>query len=155
MKFCSATTAHYDQIIDMVSSPEELYLFYPKGRYPLDSAQLDELFRLRSNFTVAIANGEVVGFANLYHICPEESAFIGNVLVSQAWRGKGLGKRITEYMCEVCMNEYQATPRLSVFNYNTRALLMYTQLGFKPYAIEQREGVNLEPVALIHMQYER
>ncbi|MBQ0720271.1 MAG: GNAT family N-acetyltransferase [Gammaproteobacteria bacterium] len=155
MEFCSATRDHFDQIIDMVSSPEEMYLFYPKGKYPLDHLQLEELFENRSNFTVAIENNEVVGFANLYNIHSKDSAFIGNVLVSKSFRRKGLGKKITEFMCELCVNEHHAIPHLSVFNHNTLALLMYSKLGFKPYSIEQRVNVDSEKVALIHMKLEK
>ena len=155
MEFHSANRGHLDQIISMVTSPEELYLFHPKGTYPLDHAQLDALFEKRSNLTVVIEEGEVVGFADLYNICPQESAFIGNVVVSTHHRGKGIGKGLTQYMCEVCINQYGATPHLSVFNVNTRALLLYSTLGFKPYSVEQRVNLQEEPVALIHMKYER
>lgn len=155
MEFCSATRCHFDQIIEIVSSPEEMYLFYPNGRFPLDHPQLEELVQKRSNFTIGIDNDEVVGFANIYNIHSKDSAFIGNVFVANSYRGKGFGKKITEYMCELCISEHNATPHLSVFNNNTLALIMYSELGFKPYSIEQREDGNSKKVALIHMKLER
>ena len=142
MEFCSANKDHFDQIINMVTSP-------------LDYSQLEVLSNKRLNLTVAMESGEIVAFANLYNVNVQISAFIGNIIVSKGSRGKGIGKGITEHMLDICSNEHNATPHLSVFNNNTRALLMYSKLGFKPYSIEQRFNLQQETVALIHMKLER
>lgn len=152
MKFIPVTKDHYDKIIGLINSPEELYLVYPNGRYPLDYQQLDYLSENRTELTVCISNNELIAFANLYKVTKNESAFIGNVVVSNNHRGKGIGKAITNYMAELCRKKYKAIPKLSVFAFNTRALLLYTKLGFTPYEIEQRKNLNGELVALIHMQ---
>ncbi len=151
MHFISATEAHYKGILNLVPSREELYLVYPSGTFPLDNSQLQQLAKTRSDLTVAIDGEHVVAFANLYQVNQSCSAFIGNVVVANSHRGQGIGKALTLHMAEVCQVKYEATPHLSVFNFNTKALLMYTGLGFKPYAIEQRENLTKEPVALVHM----
>lgn len=153
MQFVNATEIHYSDIANLVSSPEELYLVYPSGSYPWSIKQLQELAKIRLNFTICMIENRIVAFANLYHVKVGESAFIGNVIVSKDYQGQSIGKALTQYMMEVCQTQHKAIPHLSVFNFNTRALLMYTQLGFEPYAIEPRKNLTGDSVALIHMQY--
>lgn len=153
-RFTSNHWARVTYIANLVSSPEELYLVYPDGSYPWDTTQLDVLSETRPDFTVGIIQGVVVAFANLYHVIPNESAFIGNVIVSNNYKGRGIGKALTLHMVEISLSKYAATPYLSVFGFNSRALLMYSQLGFKPYDVEPRKKLSGEAVALIHMRYE-
>jgi ribosomal protein S18 acetylase RimI-like enzyme len=148
-----AKREHFSEIANLVSSPEELFLVYPSGRYPWDIQQLNKLYEARKNFTVCIINGLIAAFANLYNIKPDDSAFIGNVIVSDAYKGQGVGKALTEYMLRLCKEKYNAVAHLSVFGFNARALLMYSKSGFVPYAVEQRKDLKGEMVALIHMRY--
>lgn len=152
MKFIKATEAHFPEIVNLVSSPEELYLLFPSGHYPLDKSQLRTIFEARTNVTVGMINGQVAAFANFYNVRPGKLAFIGNVIVSEAYKGQGMGKAITQHMMNQCRTLFDAEPHLSVFGFNTRALLMYTNLGFKPYAVEPRTNLQGETVALIHMR---
>lgn len=152
VKFIPATKEHYDSIIKLIRSPEELYLVYPSGTYPLDHEQLDHLSKTRSNLTAGLLNNKLVAFANLYNVKPNNFAFIGNIIVSSDHRGQGVGKAITHYMVKLCREKHNALARLSVFSFNTPALLLYTELGFTPYEVEQRKNLNGEKVALIHMQ---
>lgn len=154
MEFGVATEQHYSSVADLVRTPEELFLISPEGRFPWDAAQLRELAKHRSDFTVALEDERVVAFANLYQVCPNDSAFIGNVIVAASDRGAGLGKALMLHMIEICYQQYNAVPHLSVFNFNTHALLMYAQLGFVPYALDPRENPRGEKVALIHMKYQ-
>lgn len=149
--FIEAEKNHFPEIIRLPSSSDELYLVYPSGHYPWTIEQLDKLYETRKDFTVAIINGSVAAFANLYNVKPDESAFIGNVIVANDHRGKGLGKALTAHMLNVCKEKYRAVPHLCVFGFNARALLMYSNMGFKPYAVESRENLKGEKVALIHM----
>lgn len=152
MQLVNAGKEHFAAIARLVSSPEELYWVHPGGQYPWSAAQLGQLAEARANFTVAVVDGEVAAFANLYNIEPDESAFIGNVIVAEAFRGRGIGGRLIRHMAALCVQAYAAEPRLSVFSANTRALLLYTGLGFEPYAVEARTGLQGEPVALVHMR---
>ncbi len=152
MQFIDVTEDHYQQIAALLPTAEELYLVYPSATFPLDNKQLQQLAELRTDLTVVIENNKVVAFANLYQLKPQHSAFIGNVVVAKSYRGKGIGKALTKHMMQVCHTKYQATAHLSVFNFNTTALLLYTNLGFKPYAVEARKNLNDETVALIHMK---
>lgn len=151
MQFINAGREHYEAITRLISSAEELYLVHPGGQYPWTVAQLEILAESRANFTVALIDDEVVAFANLYNVEPDESAFIGNVIVAAAYRGQGIGKLLTQHMADLCVTVYSAVPHLSVFGSNTRAMLMYANLGFDPYAVEARTDLEGKPVALVHM----
>jgi ribosomal protein S18 acetylase RimI-like enzyme len=150
-----ATEAFYPEIVSLVSSAEELFLVYPSGQFPLDVRQLEKLAEKRQNLTVGLLQEKVMAFANLYDIRRGESAFIGNIIVSDKFKGKGYGKELTRHMIAICETQYSAKAHLSVFSYNTRAILMYAGLGFQPYAIEKRKNLSGEPVALIHMRHKQ
>jgi ribosomal protein S18 acetylase RimI-like enzyme len=154
LQFVAATEDHFADITALVRSPEELYLVYPSGRYPWDIAQLKRLAQLRSDLTVALVDGEVAAFANLYDLVPNKSAFIGNLVVSPGYKRLGIGRSLTLHMMEICEGTYRARPHLSVFGFNAPAILLYTRLGFTPYAVEPREDLKGETVALFHMRYE-
>lgn len=155
MQFFTATQTHYPEIAKLVSSPEELYLVFPNGKYPWDESQLMLLAKSRSDFTIAVVDDEIIAFANLYNVNFSGSAFIGNVIVSDKHKGKGVGKALTNHMMSLCQIKYKAVAHLSVFTFNTKAARMYEHLGFKGYATEERQNLTGEPVTLMHMRYER
>lgn len=154
MEFIPATRLHFSEIINLVSSPEELYLIAPAANYPWDIEQLEEIFRSRHNLTVAIVDDTVAAFADLYDVIPGDTAFIGNVIVSDQFKGKGIGKALIHYMNKICVFEHNAVPHISVFSLNSKALLLFKKIGFIPYEIEARKKLNDETVALIKMCYE-
>ena len=154
MEFIPATEQHYTAIINLISSAEELFLVSPLARYPWDIEQLKEIARQRKNLTVCIEDGSVVAFANLYDVNPGDTAFIGNVIVSDQFKGRGIGKALCHHMIKICVFEYNAVPHLYVFGYNSRALMLYTKIGFLPYEVEARKNLHNETVALIKMCYE-
>jgi ribosomal protein S18 acetylase RimI-like enzyme len=153
MKFIPAAEHHYAAIGNLVTSAEELYLVYPNGKFPWDSEQLTTIASKRHRLTVGMINNQVAAFANIYDLVPQQSAFIGNVIIARAHRGKGFGKALINHMTHICRDTYQAIPHISVFNNNTRALLLYTALGFSPYAVESKLDLNNDKVALIHMKH--
>jgi ribosomal protein S18 acetylase RimI-like enzyme len=154
LQFVAATKEHFAEIAALVKSPEELYLVYPSGHYPWDSLQLRQLAHMRSDLTVALVDGEVAAFANLYDVIPNQSAFIGNLIVSPRYKRMGIGRSLTVHMIEICEKKYRARPHLSVFGFNAPAILLYSSLDFKPYAVEPREDLKGEPVVLFHMRHD-
>lgn len=153
MQFVPASEHYYDAIAHLIISPEELVLVHPSGRYPWDEEQLRAIAQERHNLTVGLIDGEVVAFSNLYDVQPHQSAFIGNVIVGKAARGRGVGQALIRHMMAICQQKYHACPHLSVWNGNTPAILMYSKLGFRPYQIEPRVTQTGEPFAMIHMRY--
>lgn len=156
MEFRPATTNDYESIVRLLPTQEELFLVYPKGKHPFTLQQVHEIAAARKALTVAVHEGEVIGFANLYNIEPGQWAYIGNVIISHPHRGTGAGRALVTHMINAVF-EKQALPeaRISVFNNNAAALLLYAGLGFAPYSVEERCDPEGRRVALIHMTLSR
>ncbi len=153
MELREATTADFEAIVRLVPTEEELFLVYPKGHHPFSINQLHSLATKRKELTVAVNHGEVIGFANLYDVVPDEYAFVGNVVVAKNSRGQGVGRQLVSRMVQQAFDKYGVREaRLSVFNDNTPALLLYAGMKFKPYAVEERINPAGMRVGLIHMK---
>jgi len=137
-------------------SEEELFFLFPKASFPLTPSQLQDAIARRSDSTVVECNDEVVAFANFYRWETEGWCSIGNVVVSPAARGHGVGRYLIEQMIGIAFSRHKAIGvTISCFNGNSAGLLLYTRLGFRPYAIEERQDTKGNRVALIHMQLHR
>ncbi len=93
MQFIPATKDRYSDIANLVSSPEELYLVYPDGSYPWDTAQLDVLAETRPDFTQLLHNFVALGVS--YR---KPSADLEDVL--------SLAKRICRDRCGSCYSPH-------------------------------------------------
>ena len=148
-----ASPTHYRDILTLFSDPDELFYIYPKGHHPFSFDQLKFIAESRSDLTVALAGERIVGFANLYNLVSDGWVFIGNLVVGKDFRGRGVGRKLIAHMEALAKSQYQLPEaRISVFNTNTSALLLYSTLGYAPYAVEQRETPAGRSVALIHMR---
>ncbi|MFA5627662.1 MAG: GNAT family N-acetyltransferase [Thiohalomonadaceae bacterium] len=137
-------------------SEDELFFLFPKAAFPLTSSQLQDAITLRSDSTVAELDGEVVAFANFYRWEAGGCCSIGNVIVSPAARGCGVGSYLIEQMIGFAFSKYQAAEvTVSCFNQNVAGLLLYPKLGFQPYAVEERQDKKGNLLALIHMRLPR
>ena len=142
----------YPQICELFSSPEEMHLIYPSGTFPMTVEQLRLIARERVDLTSVTIGDRIFGFSNLYSYIPGQSAFIGNVVIHPNLRGQGTGKALVAYMLDRCFNIHNLPEvRITVLNYNSRALLLYNLLGFKPYAIEETANLTGDRVAFIHL----
>lgn len=131
---------------------EELFFLFPKAEYPLTSEQLKGAIAQRSDSTIVEADSTVVGFANFYTWELGGTCSIGNVVISPSARGLGVGRYLIKCMIEIAVSIHHAKEvRVSCFNQNTVALLLYSGLGFKPFSIEERRDKNGNRVALIHL----
>jgi ribosomal protein S18 acetylase RimI-like enzyme len=151
-ELAAADDSHYKGILELFTSPEELFLIYPSGSWPFDRRQLERLGKERSDFTVVMDNQQVIGFANIYTNISSDRYFIGNVVISRAYRGQAIGRRLVCHMCDLIFDHYASTVFISVFTFNTAALLLYASLGFKPYDLERRTMPNGDSAALLHMR---
>ncbi|MES9972371.1 MAG: GNAT family N-acetyltransferase [Candidatus Thiodiazotropha sp.] len=151
-KIIAGDESHYEGIMALFTSPEELYLIFPSGSWPFDREQLERLSKQRSDFTVVLDDDRVIGFANIYTNTAGNRYFIGNVVISRDYRGQGVGRQLVGHMCGLIFEHYASTAYISVFAFNTTALLLYSSLGFKPYDIEQRNMPNGDLAALVHMR---
>ena len=87
-------------------------------------------------FLVAEENGQVAGYAGLLRVMDEGD--VTNVVVDEAYRGKGLGTRLMAALLEEgrgCgMKEFTLEVRVS----NQRAFRLYESLGFVQEGIRKR-----------------
>ena len=87
-------------------------------------------------FLVAEENGQVAGYAGLLRVMDEGD--VTNVVVDEAYRGKGLGTRLMAALLEEgrgCgMKEFTLEVRVS----NQRAIRLYESLGFVQEGIRKR-----------------
>jgi ribosomal protein S18 acetylase RimI-like enzyme len=152
-KFRQARETDFEGICKLITSKEELYLIYPAGKYPFTVNQIKELSQVRKELTVIELENNIIGFANFYNYQQGQSAFIGNVVIDRKYRGRGLGKELISHMLKVACEKYDLPEiRISVFNDNTTALLLYRCFGFAPYELEAKIGPNDNRVVLIHMK---
>lgn len=153
MDFRKATAQDYEAIVRLVPSEDELFLVFPKGEHPFTVEQVHLLAESRSELTVVVEKGEVIGFANLYDVQPGQWAFIGNVVVAKDYRGRGVGRLLVAYMIRQAFEIHNVKEvRISVFNSNTPALLLYKGMNFIPYAIDERTNSSGMRAGLIHMR---
>ena len=134
----------------------ELFYMFPKAQYPLTEAQLSDAMTQRFDSTIVEAGNNVVGFANFYRAETGGVCCIGNVIVAQQARGKGVATFIVETMTALAFERYDAKEvQISCFNENTAGLLLYPKLGFLPFAVEERTSLDGRRLALIHMTRSR
>lgn len=140
-------------ICNFPQTPKELFFMFPKAQYPLTDDQLLASIAQRSDSTVVEENGSVIGFANFYKFERGGVCAIGNVIVSPTARGKGVAKFLVETMVGLAIDRHRASEvQLSCFNENTAGLLLYPQLGFVPFEIEERLSPDGRRVALLNMR---
>ena len=137
-------------------SEDELFFLFPKAVFPLSASQLRNAIAQRSDSSVVELGGEVIAFANFYRWESGGCCSIGNVIVSPAARGRGVGRYLIEQMIALAFSKHQASEvTVSCFNQNVAGLLLYPKLGFQPYAVEERQNKKGNRVALIHMRLQR
>jgi ribosomal protein S18 acetylase RimI-like enzyme len=143
-------------ICGLPQNEDEVFFLFPKAEFPLAPSQLQDAIAQRSDSTVVELDGEVVAFANFYRWEAGGCCSIGNVVVSPAARGRGIGRYLIEQMSSLAFSKHQAAEvTVSCFNQNIAGLLLYPKLGFQPYAIEERKDKKGNRVALIHMRLPR
>ncbi|GAB1615596.1 N-acetyltransferase family protein [Pseudomonas sp. NGC7] len=133
--------------------PDELFYMFPKAAYPLTPAQLTDAIAQRNGSTVVEGGGMVLGFANFYKAEHGGVCALGNVVVAPAARGHGVASYLVTAMIELAREQFAAREIwVSCFNHNTAGLLLYPQLGFVPFGIEERQAPDGKRVALVQMR---
>ena len=141
------------EICSFPQSPAELFYMFPKADYPLTPAQMSNAIAQRSSSTVVEGNGTVLAFANFYKAEHGGVCALGNVVVAPAARGHGVARYLVNAMIELARQHFAAREVwVSCFNHNTAGLLLYPQLGFVPFGIEERQARDGSRVALVQMK---
>ena len=135
---------------------DELFFMFPKAIFPLTSPQLLGAIAQRSDSTVVELDGQVVAFANFYSWENAGCCSIGNVIVAPVARSRGVGHFLINQMVGIAFSKHRATEvTISCFNRNVAGLLLYPRLGFKPYAVEERQDKDGRRAALVHMRLQK
>jgi ribosomal protein S18 acetylase RimI-like enzyme len=146
----------FQTVCDLLPSEEELFLVYAQGKYPLTIPQVGRLVETRMEPTVMLHRGRVVGFGDFYNYRAGRSVFVGNIVIDQSERGKGLGKRLVCHMIDRAFSGHDLpSVRIHVYNRNLRALLLYSALGFSPYAMKVNRDYKGDPVLLLSLRLSR
>lgn len=131
---------------------EELFFMFPKARYPLDNEQLQTAIDQRNDSMVIDLNGEIIAFSNFYK-WGNECCSIGNVIIKNEYRGRGIGKILISKMIEIAINKYKTEKVcISYFEANKIAPKLYASLGFIDCGFELRKDKYDKEVKLINME---
>lgn len=153
ISFHPATSADLPELLTFPRSQEELFYFFPSASYPLTLQQLQKQLSKHHQSTIMLKDNKVIGFANFYNVKNRNIAFIGNVIIKLEERQKGYGEQLLRHMIKLGFDELKLKElHLSCFNQNTKALLFYHQLGFKPYAWEVRQDYKQSDVIMLHLR---
>ena len=79
-------------------------------------------------FTVAKANGKIVGYGGVQVVLDE--GYITNIAVLEDFRGLGIGKKIVNRLTEYAKDQNLSFITLEVRESNERAITLYKSFGF-------------------------
>lgn len=153
LSFRPVQTSDIATICTFAQSADEAFFFFPKCTWPLTADQLGAAIAQRSDSSVVVEGDEVLAFANFYQWEQGGTCSLGNVVVSPGARGRGVARYLVEQMIALARSRHQAREmKVSCFNHNTAGLLLYPQLGFVPFGIEERKDPQGNRVALVQMR---
>jgi len=144
-----------ETICSFPQTAEELFYMSPKFQYPLNPDQIIKLLEGRYEPTVIVdtMTDNVVAYANLYDKS-ESRCWLGNVICSPAYRGKGAAEVLINTMIDKAKHKLGIKNLvLSCHNTNSRGLVFYDRLGFKPIGITV-SIINERKFVTIQMQKE-
>ncbi len=129
---------HYPYLVEWIDDKKINYLWGgPAYQYPLTLEQIaSHCDQDKYHPFLFIHQGEPAGYVELFHE-KENEYRICRVLISHAWRGRGLANVMLQELMDKAESEY-ACKRLGlgVFQHNTSAIKCYQSLGFEVVALE-------------------
>ncbi|TBL78918.1 GNAT family N-acetyltransferase [Paenibacillus thalictri] len=156
-------TRDLESICLMPQSEEELFYMSPRFVHPLTPEQILNIIKDRFEPTVIVVQktDEVVAYANIYKDDSEESSFwLGNVIVSPSYRGKGAAQYLLDVMLDKAkLNLKIKEIRLACHNTNSRGLAFYSKYGFKPFDVKMtstdaKKYITIHMIKELHLRYE-
>ena len=112
-----------------------------------ESFQQELTRNVAARYLVAELGGKVIGYAGAWVILDE--SHITNIAISEAYRGHGYGRKLTEALMQYLSNLGAAYATLEVRRSNERAQNLYKSLGYvgvgwrKRYYEDNREDALL------------
>ena len=111
--------------LDPVTAIEQATFAVPWSR---ESFRQELERNVAARYLVAEADGQVVGYAGAWVILDE--SHITNIAVAEAYRGRGIGKQLTQALLQYLSNLGACYATLEVRVSNLRAQKLYQELGF-------------------------
>jgi RimJ/RimL family protein N-acetyltransferase len=135
------------------ATERELHYAFPGVDYPLSETVLQSFIESRSDATVLTSKGRPVGFADLFNVKKNVECYIGNVIISRDHRRKGAAVFLLQAMIDTAVSSHNAA-RIVVpcWCENTRGLLLYSKLGFKPFDIMIKNHDNSEMIPVLLLE---
>lgn len=134
-----STDEDLQSIVQLPEDKISLFYMFPKATFPLTIEQLKEVINNRFDTTVFLLDDQIIGYANIYFYADEKEPYIGNVILSKDYRGKGLGKEIVKTMIHKAVSNHDThRVNIAVFKSNISVCNLYKSLGFKEYKTEIR-----------------
>ncbi|SFE14361.1 Acetyltransferase (GNAT) family protein [Paenibacillus algorifonticola] len=148
----SLQTSDLPMIATFPQNEDELFYMFPSAIYPLTPEQILKNLPNRLEPTVIMHGATVACYANFYKD-DNKDCWLGNVIVSPDYRGKGAASFLIGTMEMIAKEKLNVTKlNLLCHNTNTRGLLFYKKLGYKPFDISLRFRPSGEHVACVHME---
>ena len=111
--------------LDQVTALEKATFAIPWSR---ESFRQELERNVAARYLVAETEGKVIGYAGAWIILDE--SHITNIAVAEAYRGRGIGRRLTEALLQLLSNLGASYATLEVRVSNVRAQRLYRSLGF-------------------------
>lgn len=108
----------------------------------------EEIGAENSKYVVAVANGEIVGFAGLKIVA--DQADIMNIVTRKNFRRKGVGTLLLKKLITICKDFKLTSIFLEVNEENIPAITLYEKFGFKNVGIRKNYYKNKNGIV---MQY--
>jgi len=104
-----------------------------------------------SVYIVAVDNGEVIGYAGMWHVVNE--GHIVNIAVKAERRRQGVGALLMERFIEIAREREMIGLTLEVRMSNAAGQRLYYKFGFKPEGIRRRYYADTGEDAIIMWKY--
>lgn len=137
--------------VDGLHSEAHPEIFNP----PIENARSKEyiesiLQNEKSKLVVVLENDNVIGIAKAdIESAPDIPLFakrewiaISTIVVDENYRGKGVGKKLLDYLYAWAKLRKVYEVELTVFSFNESAVSFYENNGFKSYRVKMHKNIN-------------
>jgi len=143
----------YPLICHMAQNQQDLFYSFPMADFPLMEEALKKELQNRIDPLVVVYQGKTVAYADFYRCQRGKKCSIGHVIVDPSVRGLGIGGYLLKVMANRAFEAYSvAEVHVACYSENTAALVLYTQLGFLPFSMEERRDKDGRRVVLLHLK---
>lgn len=138
------TQQHIDQVLKI----EESCFTIPWSRQAFEREMNENKFAI---YRIAVLDGEIVGYAGMWHVVTE--GHITNVAVLEQYRRKGIAEALMKEMIAVAEQKEMIGMTLEVRISNIAAQKLYIKFGFRPEGFRKHYYEDTKEDAIIMWKY--